>query len=170
MYSSSRPFPPYFHGEYAKKYVPELTIHANSIFSVCSILFKNVFPETLIHEKALSIIMEDSNGGMTELFDPEQELHDTQTVIHIIPNPDGAVIQFVYALLVAILAVGIAMLLAPKTEAQDSTASGSNFDSVENVVGQGGAIPIVLGTRQVGSRVVSHGIDSTIYSGRGSDS
>ena len=154
-----------FHGEYAKRYIPELTIHADSLYGVCTILFESVFPK-LMHEKALSIVLEDTSGIMTDLFDPQQELHKTQTKIHIIPNPDGEWIQVVYAIITAIIAVGIAMLLAPKMGALDGSGSGNNFDSVENVIGQGGAMPIVLGTRQAGSRVVSHGIDSTIYSGR----
>ena len=154
-----------FHGEYAKRYIEELTIYADSLYGVFTILFESVFPK-LMHEKVLSIVLEDTSGIMTDLFDPQQELHKTQTKIHIIPNPDGAWIQVVYAIIIAIVAAGVAMMLAPKMGALDGSGSGNNFDSVENVIGQGGTMPIVLGTRQVGSRVVSHGIDSTVYSGR----
>lgn len=154
-----------FHGEYAKRYIPELIIYADSLYGVCSILFENAFPD-LINEKALSIVLEDTSGIMTDLFDPQQELHKTQTKIHIMPNPDGAIADWIIYLIIAILAAGIAMLLAPKMGALDGSGSGNNFDSAENVIGQGGTMPIVLGTRKAGSRVVSHGIDSTTYVGR----
>ncbi len=153
-----------FHGEYRTRYTKELTIHANTMLSLCTILFKNAFPD-LMHEKALSVVMEDKNGIKTELFDPEQELHPTQNVVHIMPNPDGAYSQLIYAIIVAIVAIGVAYLMAPKTESQLQSGSGNNFDSVDNVIGQGGAIPVVLGTRRVGSRVASHGITSQAYVG-----
>lgn len=157
-----------FHGEYADKYIPELEIYADTMVSAITIIFKNAFPE-LLKEGNVDIVIEDVSGNKVALFDPEQELHKTQTTIHIMPNPDGAYIQILYAVIVAIVSIGIALLLAPKANATDLTGSGSNFDSVDNVVGQGGAMQVVLGERRVGSRVVSHGYSSQQYVGRSSD-
>jgi predicted phage tail protein len=156
-----------FHGKFEEKYGESLDIGADSMFTFCSLLFIEIFPE--LKEEAFTIVLEDDQGRKTDLFDPEQKLLDSQKTIHIIPNPDGAFepIQIVYAILVMIASVGVSLLLAPKPESNQVTASGSNFDSVENVVGQGGVIPVALGTGMHGSRVVSHGIDSTLYVGSG---
>lgn len=157
-----------FHGEYADKYIDELEVGADSMFALFNIIFKNVFPE-LINEKLLEIIIEDETGNVTNLFDPEQELQPTQKTIHILPNPDGAFLaQVIYAIIVIIISVGAALLLAPKIENTSTTSSGSNFDSVDNVIGQGGVAPVLLGTRLIGSRVVSFGIDTSAYVGRSS--
>ena len=159
----------HFHGPFKEKYHSEvLEIGADSMFALCSILFKEVFPE-LLKEKHFSIAFEDSKGNLTELFDPEQELHPDQKDIHIMPNPDGAYVQIIYAVVMMIIAIGAALLLAPKMENTMTTASGANWESPENVIGQGGIIPVALGTRLVGSRVASYGIDSTLYQGRAKD-
>ena len=156
----------YFHGTLADKYHKgALEISADSMTTLFRILFKNVFTNFLDNEKHFVVVFEDSNGNFTELFDPEQVLTDEQVAIHIMPNPDGAeIITLVYAIIVAIVAIGVALLLAPKIDFSQDTASGANWQSPENVIGQGGATPVLLGTRLVGSRVVSHGIDSTLYS------
>ncbi|QYW06112.1 tail assembly protein [Shewanella phage vB_SspS_KASIA] len=155
----------YFHGTLADKYHKGvLEIGAESMTTLFRILFKNVFTNFLNNEKHFVVVFEDSNGNFTELFDPEQVLTDEQVAVHIMPNPDGAWVQIVYAIIVAIVAIGVALLLAPKIDFSQDTASGANWQSPENVIGQGGATPVLLGTRLVGSRVVSHGIDSTLYS------
>lgn len=154
----------YFHGALADKYHKgALEIGADSMTTLFRILFKNVFTNFLDNEKHFVVVFEDSNGNFTELFDPEQVLTDEQVAVHIMPNPDGAWVQIVYAIIVAIVAIGVALLLAPKIDFSQDTASGANWQSPENVIGQGGATPVLLGTRLVGSRVVSHGIDSTVY-------
>lgn len=155
----------YFHGTLADKYHKgALEISADSMTTLFRILFKNVFTNFLDNEKHFVVVFEDSNGNFTELFDPEQVLTDEQVAVHIMPNPDGAeIITLVYAIIVAIVAIGVALLLAPKIDFSSDTASGANWQSPENVIGQGGATPVLLGTRLVGSRVVSHGIDSTVY-------
>lgn len=154
----------YFHGTLADKYHKgALEIGADSMTTLFRILFKNVFTNFLDNEKHFVVVFEDSNGNFTELFDPEQVLTDEQVAVHIMPNPDGAWVQIVYAIIVAIVAIGVALLLAPKIDFSQDTASGANWQSPENVIGQGGATPVLLGTRLVGSRVVSHGIDSTVY-------
>lgn len=154
----------YFHGTLADKYHNgALEISADSMTTLFRILFKNVFINFLDNEKHFVVVFEDSNGNFTELFDPEQVLTDEQVAVHIMPNPDGAWVQIVYAIIVAIVAIGVALLLAPKIDFSQDTASGANWQSPENVIGQGGATPVLLGTRLVGSRVVSHGIDSTVY-------
>lgn len=154
----------YFHGDLAEKYHKgSLDIAADSMTTLFRILFKSVFPKFLDNEKHFVVIFEDSNGNFTELFDQEQVLTDEQVAVHILPNPDGAWVQIVYAIIVAIVAIGVALLLAPKLDFNQDTASGANWQSPENVIGQGGATPVLLGTRLVGSRVVSHGIDSTVY-------
>lgn len=159
----------HFHGIFKEKYHDGvLEVAADSMFNLCNILFKEIFPE-LLEEKRFNIMFEDSNGNMTELFDPEQELTDDQLDIHIMPNPDGAYAQIVYAIIMIIVAVGMAYLLAPKMENDAQTASGKNWETPENVVGQGGVIPVALGTRLIGSRVASYGIDSTIYRGKSDD-
>jgi len=158
----------HFHGEYKNIYCKDvLEIHADSMFNLFNILFVNVFPE-LKKEKQLSIIFEDDKGNMTELFDPEQELHDSQKIIHILPNPDGAeLVTIIIAIVVAVISIGIALLLAPKVDVGAISGSGANWESPENVVGQGGVIPVALGTRLVGSRVASYGIDTKRHRGRG---
>lgn len=155
----------YFHGTLADKYHKgALEISADSMTTLFRILFKNVFTNFLDNEKHFVVVFEDSNGNFTELFDPEQVLTDEQVAVHIMPNPDGAeIITLVYAIIVAIVAIGVALLLAPKIDFSSDTASGANWQSPENVIGQGGATPVLLGTRLVGSRVVSHGIDSNLY-------
>lgn len=158
----------HFHGLFKEKYCDEvIEIGADSMFNLFNILFKEIFPE-LQSEKHLSVTFEDSQGNVTELVDPEQELHPDQKDIHIMPNPDGAYAQIIYAIIMIIVAVGMSLLLAPKMENTSTTASGANWETPENVVGQGGIIPVVLGKRLVGSRVASYGIDSVIYQGRGS--
>ena len=157
-----------FHGAFAEKYVERLEVGADSMFALCSIVFKGVFPD-LLKEQSLMVVVEDESGVKTELFDPEQVLLPTQKVIHIMPNPDGAIeAATIYAIITMIVSLGIAVLMAPKMENTATTSSGNNFDSVENVIGQGGVMPILLGTRKIGSRVVSHGIDSVVLIGRSS--
>ena len=159
----------HFHGAFKEKYYDGvLEVHADSMFNLCSLLFKEIFPE-LLHEKMLNIMFEDSKGNMTELFDPEQTLTDDQINIHIMPNPDGAWVQVVYAIIMIIVAVGMALLLAPKVENDAQTASGSNWETPENVVGQGGILPVALGKRLIGSRVASYSIDSTLKRGKSDD-
>ncbi len=159
----------HFHGSFKERYYDQpLEIHADSMFNLCNILFKEVFPE-LKNEKHLNIIFEAEDGTTTELFDPEQELHTSQKIIHIIPNPDGALGVIVQAIIYTIISIGVAMMLAPKVDATTESASGANWETPENVVGQGGIIPIVLGKRLVGSRVASYGIDSIIYKGSSED-
>ena len=154
----------FFHGDLAERYSKEpIEIAADSMTILLRILFKNIFPNFLDNEKHFVVIFEDSNGNFTELFDQEQVLSEEQVAIHIVPNPDGAWVQFVYAIIVAIVAVGVALLLAPKLDFDQDTASGANWQSPENVIGQGGVAPVLLGTRLTGSRVVSHGIDSNLY-------
>lgn len=154
----------YFHGTLADKYHKgALEISADSMTTLFRILFKNVFTNFLDNEKHFVVVFEDSNGNFTELFDPEQVLTDEQVAVHIMPNPDGAWVQIIYAIIVAIVAIGVALLLAPKIDFSSDTASGANWQSPENVIGQGGATPVLLGTRLAGSRVVSHGIDSNLY-------
>lgn len=153
----------HFHGGFKEKYQSEpLEIYADSMFNLFNILTKSVYPELLTQE-AMQIVFEDEKGVMTDLFDPEQQLLNTQTKIHIIPNPDGAWIQVVYAIIAVIVAVGISLMLAPKIENTQETASGANWETPENVVGQGGVMPVVLGERRTGSRVASYGIDSTVF-------
>lgn len=154
----------HFHGEFKEKYQEEpLEIYADSMFNLFNILTnENVYPQ-LLKQEAMQIVFEDENGVMTDLFDPEQQLLESQKNIHIIPNPDGAWVQVVYAIVAIIVAVGISMMLAPKMENTQETASGANWETPENVVGQGGVIPVVLGKRRTGSRVASYGIDSTVY-------
>ncbi len=160
----------HFHGVYKEKYHEEvLEVYADSIFNLFNIIFVEAFPE-LLNEKHLTIAFEDENGNMTELFDPEQELHDNQKILHIMPNPDGAIFQVVVAIIVAIVSVGVALLMAPKVGVNTSSASGNNWETPENVVGQGGVIPVVLGKRLVGSRVASYGLDTTVYKARGNES
>lgn len=159
----------HFHGSFKDKYYNEvLEVGADSMYALCNILFEEVFPD-LLNEKHLSIAFEDSKGNVTELFDPEQELDPDHKDIHIMPNPDGAYGEIIAAIVIAIVAIGVALLLAPKIDNLTVTASGANWETPENVVGQGGIIPVVLGTRLVGSRVASYGIDSTVYQGRAED-
>lgn len=153
-----------FHGAFKEKYADSINIGADSMFTLCSLLFKEVLPELM--EEKFNLLLENEDGTFTNLFDPEQELLPTQKRIHIIPDPDGAYVQIIIAIIVAIVAIGVALLLAPKVDAGDSSVSGANFDSAENLVGQGGVIPVALGTRKHGSRVVSHGIDSALEIGR----
>lgn len=153
------------HGAFVEKYgVSEFNLSAGSIPSLFKLIFKNALPELLENEKNLCIVFEDEDGNFTEVYDTEQVLPSGNLTIHIMPNPDGAeLITLVYAVIVAIVAIGIAMLLAPKIDFSQDSSSGANWQSPENVVGQGGVIPVLLGRRLVGSRVASHGIDSNIY-------
>lgn len=159
----------YFHGTFADKYHKgALEIGADSMTTLFRILFKNIFKDFLDNEKHFVVVFEDSNGNFTELFDPEQILTDEQVAVHIMPNPDGAepisaLAYFVYAIIIAIVSIGVALLLAPKIDFSSDTASGANWQTPENVIGQGGVTPVLLGTRLAGSRVVSHGIDSNLY-------
>lgn len=154
-----------FHGIFKERYIDEIEVGANSMFTLCSLLFKEIFPE-LLDERFL-LVLEDEKGVKTDLFDTEQVLLETQKTVHIIPNPDGAIWWWIPYLVMAIIAVGVALIMSPKMDANaTNTASGNNWETAENVVGQGGVIPIVLGKRMVGSRVVSHGIDSVTYEGK----
>lgn len=156
----------HFHGVFKEKYQADpLEIYADSMFNLFNILFKQVYPE-LSKEKSFGISFETADGEFTELFDAEQQLTPEQVNIHIYPNPDGAYAQIVYAIVAAIVAVGVSLLLAPKIDTSQTNASGANWETPENLVGQGGVIPVVLGERLVGSRVASFGIDSTIFKGR----
>jgi hypothetical protein len=151
-----------FHGIFTERYAPSVVVGADSMFTLCSIIFKEIFPD-LLNEK-FTLALEDDNGVQTDLFDTEQVLLPNQKIIHIIPNPDGAVWWWIPYLVMAIMSVGVALLMAPKTDVNATdTASGANWETAENVVGQGGVVPVLLGTRMVGSRVVSHGIDSVLY-------
>lgn len=155
-----------FHGVFKERYLPEIDIYADSMFNLCSLLFKEILPQ-LLQEK-FTLVLEDECGVTTELFDTEQALLETQKKVHIIPNPDGAIWWWVPYLIVTIISVGVSLLLSPKMDVGDNnTASGANWDTVENVTGQGGVVPVVLGSRAVGSRVVSHGIDSVLYESKG---
>ena len=152
-----------FHGAYADKYLPEDEVYSDSMFGLCNLLFKQMHPD-LLNEPALMLVIESGDGEMTELFDKNQILTKDQHTIHILPNPDGAYAQIVIAIIIAIVAVGAAILMAPKLEAASALdTGGSTFNSKENIVGQGGVMQVVLGTRLVGSRVVSHGVDSRLW-------
>lgn len=160
----------HFHGIYKEKFQAEpLEIYADSMFNLFNILVKCNYPD-IIKEETLQLSFEAEDGSFTELFDPEQELDQTQTQIHIYPNTDGAepistTAMIVIQIIISIVAVGVALLLAPKTDANQETSSGANFSTAENVVGQGGIIPVVLGELRVGSRIASYGVDSTLYIG-----
>lgn len=154
----------HFHGVFKEKYQEApLEIYADSMFNLFNILFKGVYPELLEEKDTLGIAFETKDGEYTDLFDPEQELSPEQVNIHIYPSADGAYAQIVIQIILMIVAIGISLLLAPKMENNQDTTSGANWETPENVVGQGGTIPVVLGTRLVGSRVASYGIDSTIF-------
>ena len=114
----------------------------------------------------LGISFETEDGELTELFDPEQELSDKQTIVHIYPQVEGAYAQILIQIVLMIVAVGAAILLAPKVEANQETTSGSNWTNPENVVGQGGSMPVILGRRRTGSRVASYGVDSKVFRSR----
>ena len=157
-----------FHGAYADKYLPTDEVYADSMFGLCNLLFKQMHPD-LLNESALMMVIESGDGEMTELFDKNQILTKDQHTIHIMPNPDGAYIEIVIAIIIAIIAIGAAILMAPKLEEASAVSQGgSTFNGTENIVGQGGVMPVVLGRRLVGSRVVSHGVDSVLWTGVGS--
>lgn len=153
------------HGALAEKYHSgDIEVYADSITMLFRILFKSIFPTFMDNERHFTIVFEDHDGNFTEVFDAEQVLPKGSLKVHILPNPDGAeLITLLYVVIVAIIAIGVALLLAPKMEYSQDTASGANWQTPDNVIGQGGATPVLLGTRLVGSRVVSHGIDSTVF-------
>ena len=156
----------HFHGVFKERYQSEpLEVYADSMYNLFNIIFKCAYPD-LLKEKMLGISFETEDGNLTELFDPEQELTDKQTIIHIYPKADGAEILTIIAIILAVVAIGAAFLLAPKLEANQETASGSNWTSPENVIGQGGSMPVILGKRRTGSRVASYGIDSKVFRSR----
>lgn len=156
----------HFHGVFKERYQSDpLEVYADSMYNLFNIIFKCVYPD-LLKEKMLGISFETEDGNLTELFDPEQELTDKQTIIHIYPKADGAEILTIIAIILAVVAIGAAFLLAPKLEANQETASGSNWTSPENVIGQGGSMPVILGKRRTGSRVASYGIDSKVFRSR----
>lgn len=157
----------HFHGVFKERYQPEpLEVYADSMYNLFNIIFKCAYPE-LLKEKMLGISFETEDGQLTELFDPEQELSDKQTIIHIYPQTEGAWgVDLIYAIVIAIVAAGAAILLAPKLEANQETTSGANWTNPENVVGQGGSMPVILGRRRTGSRVASYGVDSKLYRSR----
>lgn len=153
-----------FHGEFKNTYSKDpVYFTADSLVILFRLIFKSAFPSFLKKEKTFSVVIEDSFGGFTEIFDPEQTLPSGSCIVHILPNPDGAEVLAIIAIIIAIVAIGAALLLAPKMDINQDTASGANWESPENVIGQGGVAPVLLGTRLAGSRVVSHGIDSTLY-------
>lgn len=157
----------HFHGAFKEEYSEEpLELYADSLFNLFNILFKDVYPDFLSDKKKFGIAIESEDGTMTELFDPEQVLHDTQKNIHIYPDPEGAYAEIIWYIVIIIVSIGVSLMLAPKLDSSQDTASGANWSTPENVVGQGGTIPVVLGERLVGSRVASYGIDSVVYKGR----
>ncbi|NQZ78736.1 MAG: hypothetical protein HRT61_21870, partial [Ekhidna sp.] len=137
-----------------------------SMFTLWDIITR-IYPE-LVKDRFV-VAFESSDGNMTELFDQEQVLLPSQTTLHILPASDGSVFDpLTIYIIIAIVSAGAAILLAPKAEMPEAdTAKGANWSSPENVVGQGGVIPVVLGLRKVGSRVASQGIGSTTYIGSG---
>lgn len=159
----------HFHGIFKEKYQEApLEIHADSMFNLFNILTRSAYP-SLLEEKRLNIAFEDNEGNITDLFDPEQTLSPTQKVVHIYPSTegsDGGLSAAIISIIVAIVSVGVALLLAPKLDVDQDTTSGSNFSSAENVVGQGGTMPVILGKRRTGSRVASFGIDTKAYRSR----
>lgn len=156
----------HFHGVFKERYQAEpLEVYADSMYNLLNIIFKCAYPD-LLKEKMLGLSFETEDGDLTELFDPEQELSDKQTIIHIYPQADGAELLTIIAIIIAVVAIGAAFLLAPKLEANQETTSGANWTNPENVVGQGGSMPVVLGRRRTGSRVASYGIDSKVFRSR----
>lgn len=157
----------YFHGDLVERYgKDDIRITAESMTALLRILFKNIYPDFLRYEKSFTIVIEDSLGNCTEIFDPEQQLPTGNCRVHILPNPDGAEILTIIAIVLAIISIGAAFLLAPKVDAgSEKSASGAVWSSPDNIIGQGGVTPVLLGRRLVGSRVVSHGIDSQLYVG-----
>lgn len=153
----------HFHGVYKERYQEDpLEIYADSLHNLFNILFKCAYPE-LLKEDMMGISFETDDGNFTELFDPEQELTKEQSIIHIYPRTDGAEILTIIAIILAVVSIGAAFLLAPKLDATQETASGSNWTSPENVIGQGGSMPVILGELRTGSRVASYGIDSKVF-------
>lgn len=157
----------HFHGSFKERYSAEpVEIGADSMHNLMRILFLDWFPDFIKDHKrgTFTIAFEDAEGNLTELFDPEQELAPTQRDIHIMPNPDGAW-GWIVAIIIAIISVILSFVLAPKIDMNSETASGANWESPDNVVGQGGIMPVLLGKRLCGSRVVSHGIGCKVYQG-----
>ena len=154
-----------FHGALAEKYVQSVDIYADSLHTLCKILYLEVFP-SLVSEQNVEMYLEDSDGNKTSLYHPDQVLLDDQRKIHILYNPEGN-FELLTVIITILISVGISFLLAPKMYIDQDTTSGSNFGGIENVIGQGGVVPVALGTRAHGSRVVSHGIDSKLLTGRG---
>jgi predicted phage tail protein len=153
----------HFHGEFKNKFQAEpLDLYADSVHNLINILYKCVYPD-LIKEKHIDIVFESTDGTMTQLIDPEQHLSEDQVAVHIMPNPDGALAEVVYAVVAVIIAIGVSLLLAPKMNIDQETASGANWENPENVVGQGGIIPVILGETLAGSRIASYGIDATVF-------
>ena len=104
-----------FHGKFKEDH-EDLQIKADSLRQLFTILFKYAKPDFLNTEQ-FDIAIEDEDGNMTTLFDPQQILLPTQTKVHIIPNPDGAEpITAIIAIIIAIVAVGVALLLSPKAD------------------------------------------------------
>jgi hypothetical protein len=153
-----------FHGKFKESYCDQpVSFSADSMTMLMRLIFKSAFPSFIKNEDHFSIVIEDESGNFTEIYDPEQALPLSNCKVHILPSTDGAYVYEIIAIVIAIIAVGVALLLAPKLDMNKDTASGANWESPENVIGQGGVTPVLLGTRLVGSRVVSHGIDSSLY-------
>lgn len=155
-----------FHGDFKNKYQSEpLEVYADSVHNLINILYKCIYPD-LVNEKLINIVFESSDGTMTQLIDPEQQLSEEQTTVHIMPDPDGALDPATIAAIISIIiSVGVAFMLSPKMSIEQETASGANWENPENVVGQGGVIPVMLGETLAGSRVASYGIDATVFRG-----
>ena len=153
-----------FHGRFSDKYQSTpIRIGADSMFTLCNILFVQAFPQFL-KEEAFRVIFEDYEGNYTELIDPMQQLPKSFHKVHIVPELNGSVLSaLAYQIILAIVIAGVSILLAPKPSYDaDDNVSGSVFITPENLVGQGGVQPVVLGKRLVESRVISYSIDSTL--------
>ncbi|EHH4261775.1 tail assembly protein [Escherichia coli] len=165
----------------------ELNLHGN----LAKYYGKKVSLNTETPRNALNLLMAQNQGFKRDLLNQQhvitlnnRELNENNlgvnldaryenAQIHITPVISGSVAEAVS--LITWVAVGLAAAsvaysiymyrnMKPQTSAesaQDGRITNNTYTSVENKVGQGRPVPILLGEMKIGSNVGSLGIDTT---------
>ena len=117
----------------------------------------------------IRVAHEDVTSDNTK-FQLDRHLNDGATVL-VVPTVQGGGIEtglLIAALVVSALSVGYSLYQARNMKnmnsaeaAQAKTIDNNSFTSAENRVGQGHAVPLLLGEMLVGSNVISLGIDTS---------
>lgn len=162
------------HGNIAKHYGKQLSLYVDTPRDALNILMaqNQGFKRDLLNQRYKITI---NDKQMTEdSFGAGMDARYKEADIHLTPVIQGSgVLEGISLVTWIAIGVGVASVafslfmgrnMRVKTSAesaQDNTISNNTYTSIENKVGQGRPVPILLGEMKIGSNVGSLGIDTS---------